>query len=400
VADLAAYAVPAHAEVLVVTQLLELPRDLGLPRASNFVVVEPRVDGLFDSWSEGDRARFIGLDALPRPETSPVLRLRFERVFVPERAPLIAALSAFEDWVTPLATDQELAEFRAIREKYLSEGSLGWVTVVAATRFMSPSDFADDLEGRTAILGEQLDVSLAVLNDFIVSLSLARHDPSVVPVARGDLPFLCPVLIESAPMPAGEREGTYTAHLIHNNTRIHYGEPHDELDEADRRAAELARSDYHGNQPFFLFYELMQQAIGQSNEARYRATVLSVGTAVEVFLASVIRQAGVALGMPVAEIDRVLELPLRNIVVAHLPRFIGRPVDVTNVADPLGRWWAGGYRTRNAVAHQGHTPSKEEINEALAGASAVVHDVRMSLLGDERTIPVSESIQWGSVDDR
>jgi hypothetical protein len=398
-AELTAFEIPAHAELVTVTHLLELPKDLGLARESVFVIVEPRNDGLFESWPDEARAQFIGLAELPRPNVSPVLKLVFRRAYVPERAPLVAAHTAFENWVVDLAPNSETESFRELRDGFVSNGSFGWVTVVAATRFVRASSFPSDLEGRTTILGRELDASLATLNDFIVALSLTRRDPSIVPVARGDLPFVCPVLLETAPSPDGLRHGTSVAYPIHEHARIHYGDDRDEMDEAEVLAGELSRSRYHQGQPYFLFYELMQQAIGQATEARYRAAALSTGTAVEVLFGTSIRLAAEARGLQHDEIGRLLSLPLRNLIVDHLSRFADCVVDLTDPQNPFGRWWSGGYAIRNRVAHEGYSPTRSDVHEALDGASNVVRTLRAALLANDDTEAVGQSLQWGSTDD-
>lgn len=55
----------------MVTHLLELPRDLGLPQGINYALVEPR-DDIFREWPDEAKAEFIGIRELPRAGVSPV----------------------------------------------------------------------------------------------------------------------------------------------------------------------------------------------------------------------------------------------------------------------------------------------------------------------------------------
>jgi hypothetical protein len=391
---LAIFEVPDHAEVLVVTHLLELPRDLGLPQGINYAIVQPR-DDIFLDWPDQAKAEFIGMSDMPSPDASPVIRLTFCRTYVPERAPLIAAHLAFEGWIEPVATKEELEVFRGFREMYMSEGSLGWVTTVAATRFVPAREWPPAESDRAALLGRELDASLSVLNQFIVSLSLARQEPRFLPVARGDLPLICPVILETAPMPDAVRHGAFVNYQIHEVFWYEQRPLRDKPDDAELLAVQLARANFHGSEPYFSFYELMQQAIGQFNEGRYGSCAISTGTAVEVLIATTIREAGRVRGESEIEYATVLNAPLRNQVEHHLPRYANCIVDLNDQGNAFGAWWVGGYKTRNRVVHEAHRPTREEIDAALLGAQAVATALKAGLLSDPVTAEVGELLQWG-----
>jgi hypothetical protein len=336
---------------------------------------------------------------LPKPGVSPVIRLTFARNYVPERAPLVAANLAFDHWVAEFASDEELEVIRGMREMHIEEGSFGWVTTVAATRFVPAGEWPREEIDRAALLGRELDASLAVLNEFIVALGLARQNPRFSPIARGDLPLVCPVILETAPMPDGKRNGAWLNYQIHEVFWYEQAEPRDEADDAERLAVELARANYHGAEPYFPFYELMQQAIGQFNEARYAASAISTGTAVEVLIATTIREAGRARGEDESKFGSILNLPLKNQVEHHLPRYATCSVDLSDENNAFGAWWRGGYRTRNRVVHEAHRATREEARAALDGAATVVAALKAGLLSDHATAEVSRVLQWGPTDE-
>jgi hypothetical protein len=397
--SLATFHVPDHAEVLVVTHLLELPRDLGLPQGISYAIVEPR-DDIFQDWPDQAKAEFVGMPEMPSPGSSPIIRLTFCRTYVPERAPLVAANLAFDHWIAEFASDEELEVFRGFRELYMTEGSLGWVTTVAATRFVPAQDWPAPETERAALLGRELDASLSTLNEFIVALSLARQEPRFTPVARGELPLMCPVILETAPMPDGNRHGAFVNYQIHEVFWYEQRDLRDKPDEKELLAVQLARANFHGAEPYFPFYELMQQAIGQFNEGRYGASAISTGTAVEVLIATTIREAARSRGEDETQYGNVLNAPLRNQVEHHLPHYANCPVDLNDAENPLGAWWSGGYLTRNRVVHEAHRPTRDESRAALDGAAVVVAVLKAGLLADPETSEVGELLQWGPTDDR
>jgi hypothetical protein len=132
---------PPWAEVLVITHVLELPRDLGLaqdqPTAT--ALFEPR-DDLFVGWPDEAKAHLVHAPAVPSPGMSPVTRLVLRHTWVRARPPLVAADKCFEDFVKPLLPR------RAVRARLWQRRLAGLVgvrepvTVVAATRFLPPQD--------------------------------------------------------------------------------------------------------------------------------------------------------------------------------------------------------------------------------------------------------------------
>jgi hypothetical protein len=206
---------------------------------------------------------------------------------------------------------------------------------------------------------------------------------------------MCPVIIETAPMPDGKRHGALVNYQIHEVFWYEQRELRDEPDDFELLAVQLARANFHGAEPYFPFYELMQQAIGQFNEGRYAASAISTGTAVEVLIATTIREVGRARGEHESEYASVLNAPLRNQVEHHLPHYANCVVELNDPHNPLAAWWSGGYVTRNRVVHEAHRPTRAESAAALDGAQAVVAALKAGLLAELDTEEVGHQLQWG-----
>lgn len=270
-----------------------------------------------------------------------------------------------EDWARPLLRR------RSARRRLWQRRLSGWlglresVTVVATTRFIRPADWPAARDEQERVLGVELDASLEFLNDFLVGLSLVRNEPRLLPIARGDLPIVCPVILELVAMPFGERVGASFGYPIHADvTYVGFGQRHNDAE----FAAEIARSNYHGREPYFLFYELMQRSLQAFNSARFAQAMLLIGTAIEVMIAVTIRESSKLHGEPPTRAERILIAGLKNVVDTHLARYANIAVDLKNSANPAGRWFQGGYALRNQVAHEGHKPSERETRSAFDDA--------------------------------
>jgi hypothetical protein len=396
------FSLPDGVEMIVATHLLELRRDLGLPNEFSHVIIYPR-DDLFLNWSPEAKGEFVGgLTNLfeDKPDSSPQTLLQFRRVYMHERPDTFAALAAFDDLLEPFAPSEMLDPVKRLRDSDAPLGMFDWITVVAGTRYLSPSIWPRERPSeQSALLGEELDACIDILNDFLISLSLARNDTTIGPIARGDLPSVCPVILETL-TPGETRSGVAYFYEIHQNHNFPRRPPSDfdEIDDQEVLATLIARSLFHGQEPYFLFYELMQEAIRQFNEIRYTTSALHTGTAVEVLLSTTLREVGRARGIPEAEVDRLLELPLRNQVEQHFGRIVGCAVDLADRANPFGRWWRGGYQLRNDAVHQAVRATRDQAHDALDDANALVAAIRVSLADDPVTEPVAELLQWGKID--
>jgi hypothetical protein len=399
VADPADFAVGPESEVLVVTHVLELPRDLVLPDKTAYAIFEPR-DDLFLDWPDDAKAALIGMEQPPDPGTGPVQRFVFRRRSARTRPPLMLADEAFGEWVEPLIGKELSRERTGLRRSVAKRGFPEIVTIAAATRFVSTEEWPSGRSARAALLGGELDASLRALNQFLISLSLARNDASIRPLARGDLPFLCPVILETVSLQSGSRHGTSFAYQIHERTPDIPVVEEVQLDDTTLLAFQIARSAYHNAEPFFLFYELMQQAIGYFDEGRHAAAAIATGSAVEALFSATIRASSEATREDQIVRERVLDSPLRNQVEHHLGRYTNCLVDLGDANNPFGRWWQGGYQLRNRVLHNGYRPPRHESRAALDDAGVVVTAVRTGLLSRPATKEIGGTLNWGPVERR
>jgi hypothetical protein len=391
------FTIPDGAEVLVVTHILELPLDLGLPENRKVVISDARTD-IFQSWSPEEIARLL---ELPRPLTAgtfPAVRFNFRRRYLPERAELFAAFEAFSDWILPYAPKEARCTQELLRQGY-RKGSWGWITAVGVTTFLPVSEWPTDRVEQARTAGIELDKAIAFLNEFLISLSLTRSEPVIHPIGRGDLPSLCPVILETVPMPSGIRNATAYPYQIHQIDRHRHGErdTSDELSLAEQSAFELFFSSHLKGEPFFPFYELMQSAIGSYNEGRFRLSVTSVGTAFEVLILTVIREASPLHGDSSIKTDGMLQCGLKNQLNDHVPRLASCKVDLADPVNAFGKWNLDGYVTRNNVVHKGILPTREQAKSALEEVNEVASIIRSGLLSHTHTNNLGQNFLWGLV---
>jgi hypothetical protein len=390
------FSIAEGAEVLLVTHILELPLDLGLPENRTILISEERTD-VFQSWAPQDIATLFQLPRTLTPGTFPVVRLNFRRRYLPERAELFTAIESFSDWIFPYLPSDAQQSHERLRKGF-KRGSWGWISAVGATTFLPVSAWPVDPAEQSRTTGVELDKAIAILNEFLISLSLARGEPSIHPIGRGDLPRLCPVVLETVPMPSGTRNATARSYQIHQIDRHRYGSRGalEELQPEEQFAFDLLLSSHLKGQPFFLFYELMQSAIGSFNEGRFRMCVALTGSAFEVLVQTVIRETCPLHGDNQARIDGILDSGLKNQLEIHIPRLTGCVVDLVDSNNDFGAWWQGGYKTRNLVIHQGATPTRDEARSALDEAHGVAAALRASLLNQPVTNDVGQAFLWGA----
>jgi hypothetical protein len=378
---------PDYAEVIVVTHVLELPQDLRVQSGTAFGLSEQR-DDVFVDWPDEAKEALTHVP-IKTPGRSPVDRLVFRNAIVKTAIPLQAADIAFKDYVQPL---MPRAEWRA-RERGLRKAlARGWnvrKTVVAASTYIAPQTWREAGEQLHELLLERLDESLDFLNDYIVTLSLLRGDPLLAQVARGDLPSVCPVVVEAAPMQEGKRSGTTFTYPIHDLVPLPTLEVEPQEQEVAGDMAEFAGFRRYEGFPLLLYYELLHAAEAARRLHRYAQAVATLGTTVEVFLNSVIRMVAEGRGQEPSQVEAALRAPLRNQFEEHLPRYANVTVDLGDIANPFGRWWQGGYRLRNHVIHEGRRPTADEADAAFEDASKLVRAVGDGLAEKAEDSPAS-----------
>jgi hypothetical protein len=321
------------------------------------------------------------------PGRSPVCRLVFRNTNVKMPLPLQAADFAFGEWTRPFFNDAAWEERNRILDDAARSGIDVRRTVVAITRFVHPESWGQTADERLALLGREFQAGLDFLNDYIITLSMVRGDPSLGPVARGDLAAACPVIVDAVPMQEGVRRGTTFIYPIHEQLPDFVYDIQEIDAEVGQQLEELFGARRYEDFPVLLYYEFLHSAEASRRLHRYIPAIASLGTAVEVLFSGVIRLMGAIDEHDDAEIEAALRARLRNQVEHHLPKYVNVEVDLTDASNPFGRWWAGGYQLRNNVLHEGHRPTEAEVDSAFDDAGAVVEAIEAGMKTEEREGP-------------
>jgi hypothetical protein len=260
-------------------------------------------------------------------------------------------------------------------------------TVVAATRFVHPDSWGETPGERLALLAHEFQEALDFVNDYIITLSMVRGDPSLTPVARGDLAAACPVVVDAVPMQEGVRRGTTFIYPIHEQLPDFVYEVEDIDEAAGEQLEELFGVRRYHDFPVLLYYEFLHSAEASRRLHRYVPAIASLGTAIEVLFSGVIRMIGSIDEHDDAEVEAALRAPLRNQVEHHLPKYVNVDVNVLDANNPFGRWWLGGYQLRNRVLHEGHRATEAEVNRAFDDAGALVQAIAAGMRTEEREGP-------------
>lgn len=377
----ARFDLPESSFGLVVTNLLELPFFLPLPEGGQLFLAEPRTDAWEGISSEATSVllQLPGAQHLDDEHVA-TTRLVFRSAAVRTRLPLQAADITFGNWVDPLLSRQLRRRRARTLRRMTKTGITMPVSVVAATRLL-PRSLWDEGEHDDHI-DNALDFCLSYLNEYIVSVAVATGDARLRPIAKGELPITCPVILEAVGLP--ERVGTTFIRQIHQ-VYPHFSESHRLPADACAAAARLAMAGRRGDEPLFLFFELFHGAQAALLQRQGVQAVVLCGTATEVAI-DVILSEGLALdGASEKDIHRELAQPFAQRVEAHLARITNTKLDRTEPTSPLGLWWRDAYSIRNRVVHDGYRPSYDEAQLVLEATVALVDALSEGLRSQSRT---------------
>jgi hypothetical protein len=391
------YRPPSYAQLLVITHVLELPRDLRVPDGSTLLAGRPG-EGVL-AQLEHDVVEELLQTTLDPAEPAPSLRLAFRRPRVRVQVPLLAADEAFAKWDEKLIPRKGRRQRRRLVRRFRRKGITAPVTVVGATSIIDAQEWPSNQEAQEALLDSLLDKAVELLNDQIVALGLVSDEPYLAPISVGDLPPLCPVIMEVAPMLEGRRVGRSFLRELHRDLPS-FAQDAPREEHVMLVANELARRQYAGLEPFFLFYVLWLRTRSALNSYRLAESVTLIGTAVEVLVSTAIREASIALGESDERREDVLGAPFRAKLEHHLGRYANLGVDLDDEANPVGAWRNGGYKTRNRVVHSGHQPTLEEAEQAFDQASMLAVAIRDGLLGNPLTRDLGDVLGMGRRDER
>lgn len=310
-------------------------------------------------WSPLSVAALLQRPEAPRDGLWPRARLAFRHQRVRDNLPLQAADKAFEAWAVPLLGRPERLLRKLNYWRFALRGLRVEKSVVAATHFVPQ----EEAEPTDAWLSAQFNRALDLVNDFLVAEAIVTDDWRLRPLARADLPALAPVILEAQPTD-GAREGLSTVIHLHSAFPAIAGEelPPDDL----RKTHEMFRAAALGEQPFFPYIELLATANHEMMAGRHRMAVLSLGTAIEVLGATVVRLCWEPYGRRPETLGGALDSGFKNVLETHLAGVLNAPVDLRDPEHPAGGWWAAAYHLRNRVAHEGARPTHGETLDAYA----------------------------------
>lgn len=281
----AAFDLPDGAVAVAVTHVLELPARLPSPIGAVLHLAQTRT-AEWEGVGSSATAAALGLvrDDEDFPESHVVTtRLVFRAPRVRHRLPLEAADLAFGEWISPLINRRDRLTRRWTLALSRRIGIRLPVTVVGATNLI-PARSWDDPDERDAIVEASLVACLTYLNEYIVALAVATGDARLRVMARGDLPVLCPMILEA--VGGATRYGMTGLRQIHDVIPAGLGtEPVD--DEVAAGAARMVTAARRGEEPFFLFYEVFHSAQAALLHTQFAQAVILLGTASEIMIDTV-----------------------------------------------------------------------------------------------------------------
>lgn len=380
---------PVGALAVAITNLFELPFAVPLPEESLLFVAEDRTPDWDGIGSEATIEILQGRGSVPVLDPGHVLttRLVFRSSTVRTELPLQAADVAFANWVEPLLTRRLRAQRARTFRRMKRLGAYRPVSVVAGTRILPRPVWdkgdADD------VIETSFDFCLTFLNQFLVAVAAGSGDARIDALARGGLPFLCPVILEAVGTP--NRVGTTFVRVIHEavpDIADRAPLPRPTLEAASRFAVAGRR----GDEPLFLFYELFHGAQAAILRGKYSESVVLCSTATET-LVNVILTEVLSVQGRTRSVQGVLSAPFASRVSDHLPRATHAQLDRHDVTNVLGRWWQDAYLLRNRSVHEGYSPTRQEAVAARDATFALADTLGSGLRTDAATRDLGERLR-------
>ncbi len=298
--------------IVTPTFFLELPHDLRLPPRASLVLLEERGPG-WDEWDDAAVARLTGAPPeLFRGGAVPGTRLVFRRSKRRATLPLQAADEAFSDWVEPLLSPVEVVQRRERVGQAIERGFEAMTTVVALSRFIPDEDghwLTDE-----ARLAAVFRAALADLNEYIVAQGTILADWRYSPVSPGDLPAILPCAAVRVAELGGGAESNVVGLPIHDRfPSVNAGRLVDERWAI--AAGDLVSAGRRGDQPFWPLLQLLHEVTGYRATGEYVSAVVTLGTAAEVLVATVVREAGLLRGELATDLRRLLDQPALKVTI-------------------------------------------------------------------------------------
>jgi len=331
---------------------LELPFDAGFEKGAALRKIH-LAEGPLKEWSDLDLDDLLGMDPYEVSGTFPCTAFQFRRATVEGPGQGAWAAAAFPEVFRSSPPDARMSR-----------------TVVRAIRIAPHGTGEFDTEW----VRDQFDIALDLLNDFLMLLGEAVEDLRIGPVAPIELPP------EIHGMEADFRDAL-PLDWRPFTLLIYRDQPPGGI---DLPAGTIERTlDLVGEpgqpRPFFPSFEMSAAAHRSLFAGRLRHAVLESGTGIELLIYAAVREVAFESGKTLDKVEGILSAGFRNLVVDHFAPQFSFSSDLDAAADSLGRWWRDGYSLRNRVVHEGHQPTKSEVERALVAAEGLNHNFGLAL---------------------
>jgi hypothetical protein len=384
----------SRAPVTLFTFFLELSRALPVRSGEMHVSYVDR-SVQWSGWSDADVAELLGsgeVEETPTglvPHTSMIVRHLVE----PEPAPLSRVEAVFGDWgmqglIPPETADRPGNEPEPGREMIEVVKS-----VVALTRFVPQCAHPPGCELTVGGLQRIMFDGLVHLNALLEPLGFVAGRWEIGALTLADVPPEVAVLVDNTGTSA-EEQRTVVAFV----TEIHDGYPILVGDLADDGSLAHEAIGYHGSekgegQPFLQVFRFIHAAEGERLVGDHTRALVDLNTAIELLIRFVLYYGHALSGVPEETAWEANQAPLKQKVKRYLPELLGRKIDLDDPDDPWGAWFSDGYMLRNRAVHEGELLVYDAVERAFDQAGALIKDLKLSLMADERLRELGEQIE-------
>lgn len=372
---------PEAETIFTLSFVFELPQCLRISETSIFVG-EP--GETWNGWSHAAMAFSAGFSQLPEgSRPSHTIRLGQARVRGP--VALDAATRIFKDWDKGVVP----ARYRLPRLLRLRLASLRGDRQIRSAAVVSHFLTINDLPENGDFLGheflfDQLNRSLDILNQYIVTLAGMTDEWQISAISRIDLQRYVPFKVTADPRNGPLGEWPNIVRIFDAHPYLREGLAEDRPPQEVAAVVAAVQAYRAGSNPFFAFVELYQSAEHHLGSGRYEQSVIAACTATEVFISTLFRFVSKAVADDPNKLGRALKAPFRSQLEHHLPKLLKVPMDIRKSDSVAGRWWTDCYLLRNKVVHEGHKPTDSEALAAKLATGAFTRWLGQSLPDDER----------------
>jgi hypothetical protein len=380
--------------VTVFTFFLTLPYAIPIPDGSTPGFVDRRTED-WAGWSPEWLGRLVGAAGALADDVAPGTRMAVRHREVTMPVPPAAAFEAFSDWIEPPLPSNVFARLTEDTARWKASGVPTIVSVVALSRYVPRSGHPRAETMTVAWLLGLLRPALADLDNFLEALGIVSRRWDIGALPPRSLPFMVPLLAESTHLgPVGEKQGA-TAMVPLHDLSLMLPERFETSTVLFDGAKGISNAANQGEQPFMLVLRLIHGAEGERLGGDPTKAVIDLNTAIEVLVSTTISTAGGLVEWDADRIARAISwrTGLKKRVSDHLGPLFGETITVNDESEPWGRWFAGGYRLRNAAVHEGRVLRKDDVDSALLEAEAIVRDVRDRLARQAAFAPLAERLE-------